>query len=31
MMSNSTCGGGVVVSSEPPSVSIATFAGARIA
>jgi hypothetical protein len=31
MMSNSTCGDGVVVSLEPPSVSIATFAGARIA
>jgi len=31
MISNSTCGDGVVVSSEPPSISIATFVGARIA
>ncbi len=31
MISNSTCGDGVVVSSEPPSLSIATFVGARIA
>ncbi len=32
MMSNSTCGDGVVVVSlEPPSISIATFVGVRIA